>query len=311
MDAKESAMVFRALAQNPDWRDTLVEALKLHHENEGKSWLGFEWYEVHTPPQTLNRMVAARVLDVTFSSHSSTHYMVRNAAAVAQALMALEEAEAEEEVEMPGDLFDVIVGHDRIKRVFRLSLSSPRPVHILLVGPAATAKSLFLSELARLPGARFALGGTSSKAGIAEYLIVERPRYLILDEIDKMDMRELSVLLSLMESGTVSRLKKHMTEDEKLTCWVFAGANTTARLPAELRSRFLVLRLNEYTDEEFREVSRAVLSAREGKSGALSDYIIEKVLAHSRDVRDCVKLARLAESPADVDELEKLMWPAA
>jgi Holliday junction DNA helicase RuvB len=311
MDAKERVSLLRALSQNPDWKDTLTEALKLHKENDGKSWLGFEWYEVHTAPQILNMMVAARILDITFSSHSSTHYMVRDPDTVAQALTALEgPVDSDEEVEIPANLFDVIVGHDKVKKVFNLSLASPRPVHILLVGPVATAKSLFLSELARLAGARFALGSTSSRAGIAEYLLLEKPRYLILDEIDKMDMKDLSVLLTLMESGTVSRLKKRMTEEEQLTCWVFAGANSVAKLPTELKSRFLVLRLLAYSDSEFREVSRAVLTKREGTSGPLSDYVIEQVLAHSRDVRDCVKIARLAATREDVDELVRLMWPA-
>ena len=311
MDTKDRVSVLRALSQNPEWKDTLIEALKLHKENKGKSWLGFEWYEVHTAPQTLNRMVAARILDITFSSHSSTHYMVRNPETVAQALIALEEpADKHKEAEIPADLFDVIVGHEKVKRVLNLSLASPRPVHVLLVGPVATAKSLFLAELARLPGARFALGGTSSRAGIAEYLLVEKPRYLILDEIDKMDIKDLSVLLTLMESGLVSRLKKRMTEEEQLTCWVFAGANTVSKLPTELKSRFLVLRLPAYSDSEFREVSRTVLARRESISGPLADCIIEQVLAHSRDVRDCVKIARLATTRDDVDELLRLMWPA-
>ena len=310
MDAKERMPMFGALSQNPDWRDTLTEALKLQIENEGKSWLGFEWYEVHTSPQILNKMVTARILDITFSSHSSTHYVVRDPDTVAKALMALEAPVVEEAVlEIPGDLFDVIVGHEKVKRILSLSLASPRPVHVLLVGPVATAKSLFLSELVRLPDARFALGGTSSRAGIAEYLLVEKPRYLILDEMDKMDMKELSVLLTLMESGIVSRLKKRMTEAEQLTCWVFAGANTVDKIPTELKSRFLVLRLPHYSDGEFREVSRTVLAKREGIWGPLSDHIIEQVLAHSRDVRDCVKIARLAAIQEDVDELVGLMWP--
>ena len=56
-------------------------------------------------------------------------------------------------------------------------------------------------------------------------------------------------------------------------------------------------------------MSRAVLARREEKSGPLSDYIIERVLGHSRDVRDCVKIARLAASEQDVNELSRLMWP--
>ena len=40
-------------------------------------------------------------------------------------------------------LFDNIVGYDDIKTLFNLSFSSEKPVHILLVGPPASAKTLF------------------------------------------------------------------------------------------------------------------------------------------------------------------------
>ena len=122
MNAKERVSLLRALSQNADWKDTLIEALKLHKENEGKPWLGFEWYEAHAAPQTLYRMVTARILDVTFSSHSSTHYMLRDPETVAQALIALEEpVDRNEGMEIPTGLFDVIVGHEKVKRVLNLS----------------------------------------------------------------------------------------------------------------------------------------------------------------------------------------------
>ncbi|MDP3063822.1 MAG: hypothetical protein Q8O40_11535 [Chloroflexota bacterium] len=125
----------------------------------------------------------------------------------------MSEAEGEVVPELPEDLFDVVVGHEKLKQLFVLSLRAPQPVHILLVGPPATAKSIFLMELERLPRSRYAVGGSSSRAGIVDFIIEQKPRYLMIDELEKMDARDYSALLSLMGEGVVSRLKKGMTEE--------------------------------------------------------------------------------------------------
>jgi len=152
-----------------------------------------------------------------------------------------ETEEGTEEREIPTDLFDFIIGHDEVKnRLFR-SIHAEKPVHVLLVGPPATAKSMFLGELARLPFSRFALGGSTRKGGLEDYLLEFRPRYVVIDEIDKMDMRDMSVLLSLMETGTVARLKKRMRESEQMTTWVMGGANRDTGIWQELKSRFFTV----------------------------------------------------------------------
>jgi hypothetical protein len=38
-------------------------------------------------------------------------------------------------------IFEDIVGYDDIKKVFRMALKSDEPIHILLVGPPASAKT--------------------------------------------------------------------------------------------------------------------------------------------------------------------------
>ena len=48
---------------------------------------------------------------------------------------------------MPDDLFGTVVGFDDIKEVLRRSLTSLRPVHQLLHGPPASAKTLFMQEM--------------------------------------------------------------------------------------------------------------------------------------------------------------------
>src|SRR5918994_4302349 len=81
-------------------------------------------------------------------------------------------------------LFDSIVGYGDVKRLFQLSLSSEKPVHLLLVGPPASAKTLFMMECMKLERSYFTLGSHSTKSGMLEYLFAKRPRYLIIDEIE-------------------------------------------------------------------------------------------------------------------------------
>jgi len=42
----------------------------------------------------------------------------------------------------------------------------------------------------------------------------------VIDELDKMQREDFSVLLSLMQSGVVARLKKGMREVEQMVTWV-------------------------------------------------------------------------------------------
>ena len=83
-------------------------------------------------------------------------------------------------------LFEDIIGYDHIKNLFRMSLSSDSAIHILLEGPPASAKAMFLTSLMhQLKSCYFADGTNSTKAGMIEYLFKNRPRYLLVDEIDK------------------------------------------------------------------------------------------------------------------------------
>lgn len=43
-----------------------------------------------------------------------------------------------------------VIGFDDIKEIFQLSINADKPVHIMLVGPHASAKSLFMNCLAKL-----------------------------------------------------------------------------------------------------------------------------------------------------------------
>ena len=320
----EREMMFRNLAGNPVARHVAKRALQIEDEEEAKrvanpelyGWMGFEWHAIPAQTAQLNQLAIDELLVTgggrnTYRSRSTSTYKLKEPELVRECLAKLEEIEeGTEDSEIPIDLFDFIIGHDKLKDLLWKSVNAERPVHVLMVGPPATAKSMFLGELARLPFSRFALGGSTRKGGLEDYLLEFRPRYLIIDEIDKMDMRDGSVLLSLMESGVVARLKKRMREMEKMTTWVFGGANRDGNIWPELKSRFFTIHLEEYSEADFINISRAVLITREKVDPNLATMIAGQLARHTRDVREAIHLGRLCKTDEDVRNLMLLKYPS-
>ncbi len=212
-------------------------------------------------------------------------------------------APPEEEVVVPTDLFDAIVGYEDVKSIMVRSLTSEKPVHIFLVGPPASAKTIFLLCIDDLPKARYVLGGSSTKAGLTDVLLTQGPRYLLIDELDKMCAEDYSVLLSLCETGRVSETKFGRTREAKLDTRVYAAANSTERIPREVLSRFQVFKFPAYTPPEYQEVVEKVLTKKEGVDSELAKHISQRVstMFESTDVRDAIRIARLARNQEEVD----------
>lgn len=207
-------------------------------------------------------------------------------------------------LERQSEIFSIIIGYEDVKRIFKMSLSAEDPVHILLVGPPASAKTLFMLELMKLQRSYFALGSHSTKSGLVDYLFAKRPRYLIIDEIEHMNAKDTTVLLSLMQTGIISETKHNKTRSTELKIWVFGSCNSTDKLPKPLLSRFLVLRFKRYSYDDFKEISNNVL-IMDGIDPELADYVSDVVWGklNSKDVRDSMKIARLAKNRKDVDWL--------
>ena len=199
-------------------------------------------------------------------------------------------------------LFDSIIGYNDIKRLFNLSFSSEKPVHILLVGPPASAKTLFMLSCMKLERSYFTLGSHSTKSGMMDYLFQKRPRYLVIDEIEHMPIKDQTALLSLMETGIIVETKYKKTRDTQLKTWIFATSNSTDQMLTPLLSRFMVLRFKQYKYEAFQEVAIHLLS-REGISREIAIATAETVWSKmkSKDIRDCVKIGHLAKTKDDVD----------
>jgi Holliday junction DNA helicase RuvB len=205
--------------------------------------------------------------------------------------------------------FEEIIGHADIKRILTKAILSKRPVHILMVGSPASAKTMFLTEIMqRFKSSLFVVGSNTTKAGLVNQLFERGPKFLLIDELEKMNSNDQSSLLHLMETGIISETKINKTRQMELTSWVFATANSCQKIIEPLLSRFLVLEIPEYTFEQFTEIAVSRL-AKEKLDKYIASVIAENVWneLESKDIRDVVKVARLTETVEDIPFIIRMM----
>ena len=231
-------------------------------------------------------------------------------------LASVEKPQAEEKrlgevLEVPEDIFAPIVDYDDVKELITDALRGNRRVHWLMIGPPATAKSLFLLCIERaLEGqVYYATGSRVSGPGLTEALMTRRPKALLLDEVDKMPHDALSVLLSVMESGEIIETKYRKERRAKVDTIVFGAANTDRNIPPELMSRFdYPLYFKPYGREEFINVCVGYLTRFEETQEGIARYAAERCWeAGMRDVRKVRGVIRMLRKPAfeEVDRLVK------
>lgn len=215
----------------------------------------------------------------------------------------------DELVEAKSQLFENIVGYDEIKKIFNYVLNSSLPVHVLLVGPPGSAKTLFLMECMKLPRSYFTLGSHSTKAGMLDHLFNSRPKHLIVDEIEYMAVKDQAALLSLMETGILSETKFEKTRTSVMRTWVFASCNDEKKLLTPLLSRFFVLYFKKYDYKSFEKIANHILKRECNLEKELSTLIANLVWnkLKSRDIRDCIKIGRIAKNQDDIISIIKIL----
>lgn len=300
------------LRERPDYASTLrtiVVYEKEHHRDQYFKTLGWQWSDLRVQPATLKQLFLMGMLNQVYKSRSRIGYLLADREDVERALefAKVEQKQiVEEPFEVPEDLFDDVVGYEGVKKLFRKGLQNR--VHFLMVGPPASAKSLFLLCLERLPRAKYVLGSRTSKAGLTDYLTTYKPTVLLVDELDKMRGEDMAVLLSLCESGRVPVTLYRKITDATLETIVFACANTLKQVPQEVQSRFQTLKFKGYSRLQFIQIVENVL-ARRGFDNKLALYIAEQVwdVLENQDPREALRLAKLAKSKAEVDEVIRIL----
>ena len=307
---EEKLRLFQLLSQHEGWSDVLKEAVQVEKDGEERykqegygNYYGWEWFQVHTPVPTLHKMVTEKILDITLSTRSGTHFKVKEPELALEVIKALEEPTLQPPPSViPENLFNIIVGHDNIKTLVKYAIDAEKSVHLLFTGPPASAKTLFLMELARLPDSYYCLAQTTSQAGLANLLFTYQPQFLLIDEIDRLTGEHVGVLNSLMATGIISESKYGKTRAMELPTKVFAAGIRIGNLPKDLLSRFTRLKFDPYTEEEFIAVSVKVLSTLESISENLAEVVAKSIWAKneaSSDIRQCVQVARLCSGDPD------------
>jgi Holliday junction DNA helicase RuvB len=208
-------------------------------------------------------------------------------------------------------LFQEIYGHESVKTVIKMALRSEKPVHVLLTSPPGMAKTQFLLAIRNMFNNQscFVIGSNSTKKGIIDVLFEKRPQILLIDELKTMSYTQES-LLSLMETGIISETKKTCSREMQLEdIKVFATCNDTKGLCKPLLSRLIVANIPQYTDEEFKEIAFQRLTNKEGVSEEVAKDIAIQVIQRlgRRDLRDCIKVARIAKTSKEIMSMIDVM----
>ena len=146
--------ITRFFEANPDLTSVTWEALDHYTgylERPKQPWetqyIGFEYYDLPSQPApvVLTRLRQAGVLKIAYKSRKSTHYAISQPEEAREALEMVQRGieAGRDDRSIPGDLFGPIVGYEEAKELFYRVINAERPVHILMVGPPASAKTVF------------------------------------------------------------------------------------------------------------------------------------------------------------------------
>jgi len=122
-----------------------------HADNPGLCSYGFEWSDVGVPGWLLKQLVEIGVLRVTLQTNRHTMYNLAVEPSKLEEVLNMFSTPSQARVELPPDFMSVVEGYDDLKAVIKRIVVNEEPIHVLLVGPPSTAKSLMLMEIERLP----------------------------------------------------------------------------------------------------------------------------------------------------------------
>jgi MoxR-like ATPase len=196
-------------------------------------------------------------------------------------------------------VFSKIEGLDDIKEIM---LESPERAHTLLTGQPASAKSLFMLQVEKFMSSKvyFAEGAATTKAGLQGFIAENQQKeIIIIDEIDKMPMKDQEGLLTMMERGEFTSTKVRNTKTVKANVVIFATSNSTERLSKPLLSRFTIYEIPEYSYPEFEAISVRLI--KKLHQNAVIKIASSVWKSGSRDIRDVLKIAKLC-NPSDTEE---------
>jgi Holliday junction resolvasome RuvABC ATP-dependent DNA helicase subunit len=208
------------------------------------------------------------------------------------------------------EFFNEVQGYDDLKKLLGRMVVSKESVHAVLVGPPASGKTMFLLSIQQKMEDVFFIDATNaSGAGIVDKLF-SRPntKIIIVDEQEKMSVKDQNMLLGLLETGKLISTKVRKTAEMEFNgIKLFATSNHIDLLSKPLRSRLIELHLPEYNFEEFQDIVVKLANDRHDLDGEVGKKIAHVVWndMKTKDVRDALQLSKLVTSEDDVEIVAK------
>jgi holliday junction DNA helicase RuvB len=207
-------------------------------------------------------------------------------------------------------LFSEIHGYNDIKKLMMRCILSPEAVNVILDGPPASGKSIFLLSMQKgLDDCYFVDCTNATGPGMLNYLFKNDVKYLLLDEVEKMSRSDQNMLLNVLETGVLTSTKMKKTASKEMNLSVFATTNDIDAISKPFRSRFVELSLPSYTYEEFCSIALELLANRykhtEEISMRIADVVWNKI--KSKDVRDILTIGKLSKTVDDVDFVTSIL----
>jgi DNA polymerase III delta prime subunit len=201
--------------------------------------------------------------------------------------------------------FGKIEGYDDVKDLIRRALDSDDNYNLLLCGPPASAKTLFLIGILECrKGVYF--DGSNTTNRMLDVLEEERPRVICIDELDKMSRHTQNKLLNFLESGRIKVDQQRRSHDFEIKrAKVLATCNEINRLSKPLQSRFRRLHLPPYTREQFLDIAVKVCpKLKEVTSRIIGEEVWKQ---GSKDIRDVISLGKLIRKGDGLEEVKGLV----
>lgn len=213
------------------------------------------------------------------------------------------------EDELDEGLFDDVIGYEDVKWLLRRGLTTDEITNFLLVGPPGSAKTVFLLCIRDLQDAVFVPGADSSSAGFLEALFENKPKYVLVDEVDDMSTDNQKSMSSYMETGIAKETKYDKTREMKINAKTFGSANKLGPIQDHILDRFNVLQFDKYDRDEFLNVCEHMLPSKEGVTEDEAVTIAELLWEKKRtsDVREAIRVARLSRGDPErvIDVMDK------
>ena len=254
----------------------------------------------------INKLLSEKIVTVLYQSNKNRELCLVNREITKRALEDLTkmqpsyDSEPLEELSIPDDLFSIIIGYQDIKELITSSLKADMPLFrsFLFIGPPHSGKTLFLLEIERIKGTYWVTGESgATRIGLREVIMDIKPKILCIDEIDKLNSRDREVLLSPTDEHRRISVTKHGDHRlETTNIKIFAAANPPkSKFSPQFLDRFWVFEFQEYSREEFLEISRRMLT-RKGIEESLAEKISTNVWSLTKSLRDSVRVAEAVKS---------------